>query len=262
MGQHRMQRPPPKRAYQPKRRRVTSTHRANPTRPGARRAGPTHALQPRYGRIVALGAAVSITAVAVASLFGAFHDSADKVPTATAPAAAQVARFSLPQPAVETPIPTAAPAPTLAVPPPAPKPTPQLKQRALPADSGNGRRVVFSINKQRVWLVGSSGRVQDTYLVSGSLTDNLRPGSYQVYSRSRYAVGIDDSGEMQYFVRFTRGERAAIGFHSIPTKDGEPLQSLSELGTPQSHGCIRQKLSDAQTMWDFAPDGTKVVVTA
>ncbi len=71
---------------------------------------------------------------------------------------------------------------------------------------------------QRVWLVGRDGGVRRTYLVSGSLTDNLRPGHYAVYSRSRWAVGIDDSGVMQYFVRFTHGAHAAIGFHDIPSK--------------------------------------------
>ena len=74
------------------------------------------------------------------------------------------------------------------------------------------------------------------------------------------AVGIDDSGVMEYFVRFTRGANAAIGFHSIPTKDGRPLQTAAELGTPQSHGCIRQALPDAVRLWTFAPVGTKVVV--
>ncbi len=117
-----------------------------------------------------------------------------------------------------------------------------------------------------MWLVDpdSSGNdlVLRSYLVSGSVTDNLSPGSFEVFSRSRWAVGIDDSGVMEYFVRFTRGANAAIGFHGIPTKQGRPLQTTAQLGTPQSHGCIRQALPDAKVLWDFAPVGTKVVVTA
>jgi lipoprotein-anchoring transpeptidase ErfK/SrfK len=76
-------------------------------------------------------------------------------------------------------------------------------------------------------------------------------------------VGVDDSGVMQYFVRFTQGPTgAAIGFHSIPTSHDVPLQKRSQLGTPQSHGCIRQWRPDAKALWDFAIVGTKVVVTA
>lgn len=131
---------------------------------------------------------------------------------------------------------------------------------ALPAASGTGRRVVFDMAAQRVWLVAADDRVRRTYLVSGSVTDNLDPGTYAVYSRSRHAWGIDDSGTMQYMVRFTRGERAAIGFHDIPVHRGEPVQTAAQLGTPQSHGCIRQLRRDARALWNFAPLGTKVVV--
>jgi len=133
---------------------------------------------------------------------------------------------------------------------------------ALPADSGTGRRIVFDQSEQRVWLVNASDKVTRTYLVSGSVTDNLSPGTYSVYSKSRWAVGVGDSGVMQYFVRFAHGDSAAIGFHTIPTKNGVALQSKRQLGTPQSHGCIRQDTADAIALWSFAPVGTDVVVTA
>lgn len=135
----------------------------------------------------------------------------------------------------------------------------------LASHTGTGRRVVFDMSAQRVWLVGQhAGRddVRRTYLVSASVTDNLSPGSYDVYSTSMHAVGIDDSGTMRYMVRFTHGDNAAIGFHDIPVRDGELVQGRAELGTPQSHGCIRQWRPDAKALWNFAPVGTKVVVVA
>ncbi len=133
---------------------------------------------------------------------------------------------------------------------------------SLPGDSGQGRRVVFSESRQRVWLVSGRQKVKRTYLVSGSVFDNLDPGSYEVYSRSERAWGIDDSGSMKWFVRFARGQRAAIGFHDIPVADGQLVQTVAQLGTPQSHGCIRQRPADARALWRFAPLGTTVVVTA
>ncbi len=134
---------------------------------------------------------------------------------------------------------------------------------AVPADSGSGRRIVFDTAQQRVWLVGQrAGRdvVRRTYLVSGSVTDNLAPGSYSVYSKSMRAWGVDDSGSMRYMVRFARGSRAAIGFHDIPEVDGRPVQGRDDLGSPQSHGCIRQARPDARALWSFSPVGTRVVV--
>jgi lipoprotein-anchoring transpeptidase ErfK/SrfK len=134
---------------------------------------------------------------------------------------------------------------------------------ALPEGSGAGKRVVFSESRQRVWLVNEDESVARTYLVSGSVYDNLQPGSYDVYSRSEDAWGVDDSGSMKYFVRFTQGDTgAAIGFHDIPVKNGIPAQTEAQLGTPLSHGCIRQRRSDAIALWKFAPLGTSVVVTA
>lgn len=130
-----------------------------------------------------------------------------------------------------------------------------------PPGSGRGRRVVFDERTQHVWLIDAGGTVTRHYPVSGSVTDNLDPGAYEVYSRSRHATGFDLSSTMQYMVRFTQGESAAIGFHSIPVDErGRALQGLSELGTPQSHGCIRQRRSDALAMWRFAHVGTAVVV--
>ncbi len=133
---------------------------------------------------------------------------------------------------------------------------------ALPGDSGTGKRVVYSEGRQRVWLVTEDGKVRRTYLVSGSAYDNLDPGTFQVYSRDKDAVGIDDSGTMKFFVRFTQGTSgAAIGFHDIPVDAGLPVQTIAQLGTPLSHGCVRQKREDAVALWKFAPIGTTVVVT-
>lgn len=151
-----------------------------------------------------------------------------------------------------------------ATPSTAPSATLAPSPHALPADSGTGRRAVFDQAEQRVWIVAEDGRVRRTYLVSGSTTDNLRPGTYHVYSRARWAVGIDDTGVMQWYVRFAHGteQGAPIGFHSIPTHFGRPLQKVSQLGTPRSDGCVRQRTKDAIAMWHFARLGTKVVVVA
>jgi lipoprotein-anchoring transpeptidase ErfK/SrfK len=139
---------------------------------------------------------------------------------------------------------------------------PQL-DATLPEGSGSGKRVVFSEGRQRVWLVDDDEKVVRTYLVSGSVYDNLEPGAFNVYSRSEDAWGVDDSGSMKYFVRFTQGDSgAAIGFHDIPVKDGQLAQTEAQLGTPTSHGCIRQRRSDAIALWEFAPLGTSVIVTA
>jgi lipoprotein-anchoring transpeptidase ErfK/SrfK len=134
---------------------------------------------------------------------------------------------------------------------------------ALPANSGQGRRIVFSDAAQRVWLVTGGGNVKRTYLVSGSKYDNLNPGTYSVGGKTRHATAFDYSGSMEYFVQFATGYTAPIGFHTVPVDNaGRPEQSKEQLGTPTSAGCVRQWRDDAVALWDFADLGTTVVVTA
>jgi hypothetical protein len=234
-------------------------------------------VRPRYGRIAVLSAAVTVSLVAALAGLGvlasgstdpglaagaaAFTHETDPIdgtsttpttsPTTVSPLTADVpsADTSTTAPADGDPSGSAA--------------ATTVDETAVPAQSGTGKRIVFDQSLQRVWLVGGDDTARRTYLVSGSVTDNLQPGTYDVYARSRWAVGIDDSGVMQYFVRFTQGPTgAAIGFHTIPTKNGTPLQTKAQLGTPQSHGCIRQATPDAIALWNFAPVGTEVVVVA
>lgn len=133
----------------------------------------------------------------------------------------------------------------------------------VPARSGQGKRIVYDISEQRVWLVTRKDKVARTYLVSGGTNpDLLDPGRYEVYSKSRHAVSFDSEETMNYMVRFAHGERAAIGFHDIPAyHDGTLAQSRSDLGTPQSAGCIRQWITDAKALWEFSRIETPVVVT-
>lgn len=132
---------------------------------------------------------------------------------------------------------------------------------ALPADSGSGHRVVYSIGAQQVWLVDGD-TVTRTYKVSGSRYDQLDAGAYEVFSRSRHTTSWHGTETMEYMVRFHRGVRSNIGFHDIPvdTVSGSEVQTVSDLGTPLSDGCIRQDVVDAAALWEFAPVGTPVVV--
>ena len=144
-----------------------------------------------------------------------------------------------------------------------PPPPPTVPSWVLPANSGTGRRAVYSKSRQRVWAVDSNGTVLKTHLVSGKLKwCDPRVGQYRVFSRSRYTNSIQNpSIKWGYMIRFTKGcEGGNIGFHEIPNKFGVPLQSIWQLGTPLSAGCIRQGPDDARWMWNWAWVGTKVVV--
>jgi lipoprotein-anchoring transpeptidase ErfK/SrfK len=259
-----------------------SRHRAQPPRrhappPAGRRRA--EQAQPRYGRLAVLGASVSVTGIAMLGGVGvlpsvASGDSGDDGDTARDSSAAtgSVLAGAATTPSAQPSTPPATQPSTQSTPLGGGAGNKDENQLAVsdtdanppvPDDSGDGRRIVFDQSDQRVWLVDDDEDVERTYLVSGSLYDNLEPGTYSVYSKSEQAWGIEDSGTMQYFVRFTEGTNgAAIGFHDIPIDNGELVQTVEELGTPQSHGCVRQERADAIALWEFAPVGTEVDVTA
>ncbi|MEO6606115.1 MAG: L,D-transpeptidase [Aeromicrobium sp.] len=217
-----------------------SLHRA------PRRRGRIAAIVLAYGLTVAAGAAA-----AVGAMPGFTHADPAAASGALAPAAietAELEQLDIPKPKVTPKVQALTAAPDKA---------------ALPAGSGTGMRIVFDQSDQRVWLVKADGSVERTYLVSGSRFNNLQPGSYTVQSKSRTAGAFDGSGTMEYFVRFATGFSEPIGFHSVPHDNAGVLeQTKAQLGTRLSAGCVRQWLPDAIALWDFAPIGTNVVVTA
>ena len=140
-------------------------------------------------------------------------------------------------------------------------PAPSVELPPVPANSGSGRRVVYSRAQQRVWAIEADGTVVKTHLVSGRLYEPYA-GTYSVYSRSMYTYSTENPNvKWRYMVRFAYGPGGGrIGFHEIPNKNGVPMQAYSQLGQPLSGGCVRQTTADAIWMWDWAQLGTTVVV--
>lgn len=145
-------------------------------------------------------------------------------------------------------------------PPPTTMPPPET---FVPAGSGTGKRVIYSKSLQLVWAVDATEHLVRSYRVSGRM-DQPKVGSYQVFSKSQYTCSSSNRNTcMRYMVRFAKGrEGDNIGFHEIPKLNGVPLQSEDELGTPLSHGCVRQATVDAEFLWAWAAIGTTVVVIA
>ncbi|MEO7369567.1 MAG: L,D-transpeptidase [Ilumatobacteraceae bacterium] len=206
---------------------------------------------------LAVPAVVSATTPATTTTI-AGDGGAVNVPIATniapADAPAQATRGSSIQETPTLPPPPAEPPTTAAVVAPVDTGVPYL--------SGVGRRVVYSKNQMRVWIVGNDDVTIRTYRVSGRM-GQPSPGTYHVFSRSSYTCNIDHPNIcMRFMVRFTHGPSGDnIGFHEIPKQNGVPIEADSQLGQALSGGCVRQATADAVFMWDFGVIGTTVVVT-
>jgi lipoprotein-anchoring transpeptidase ErfK/SrfK len=132
----------------------------------------------------------------------------------------------------------------------------------LPADSGSGRRIVYANELQWVWIVDEDGGVLRSLPVSGrKYVPN--PGSYKVFGQDERTQNMFfPEIKMDYMTRFAISPNGKnyIGFHAIPFKYGNPMQTEDQLGTFQSGGCIRMTRDDAIFIFNWADLGTKVVV--
>ncbi len=134
-------------------------------------------------------------------------------------------------------------------------------EEVLPADSGTGRRIVYSNRGQRVWAVDESGVVVKTHQVSGRIgTPGV--GTYRVWSRSDTTCAASNSAICwRWMIRFAIGPNGGnVGFHEIPIRGGQPVQTVDQLGQALSGGCVRQATADAEWMWEWAQLDTVVVV--
>jgi lipoprotein-anchoring transpeptidase ErfK/SrfK len=131
----------------------------------------------------------------------------------------------------------------------------------VPPNSGVGRRIVYSNPQQRVWLIEADGRVVNSHLVSGKYR-TPDAGTYRIFSKSRKAYAGHDNIEMDDMVRFAHSATSGIpiGFHGIPRRNGQPMQTEDDLGGFRSAGCVRQSGQEAAFLYDWAQVGDTVVV--
>ncbi|MFD5230691.1 hypothetical protein ACFWJ5_19595 [Streptomyces qaidamensis] len=134
---------------------------------------------------------------------------------------------------------------------------PQVKRdaTALPHESGKGARVVYSLRRDRVWLVAGDEAVSRTFEVEPSAVDPA-PGSYSVTSRSNAVTG-SDGVPVEHVVRFASVDGVVIGFSAAVNESATP----APVPDPKVRtGGIRESRADGDAMWTFATIGRRVVV--
>lgn len=117
-------------------------------------------------------------------------------------------------------------------------------------------RIVLS--KQELHQV-LGGVVFSTYSVSTGKAGMRTPtGTFTVLSKNKKAWSKSAGLWMPWWMAFTtRGN----GIHELPEWPGGKKEGANHLGIPVSHGCVRLGVGPAKLMYDWAPVGTKIVVT-
>ncbi|MYS21169.1 hypothetical protein GTW78_13315 [Streptomyces sp. SID4948] len=123
---------------------------------------------------------------------------------------------------------------------------------AVPAGSGTGERVVYSIGRGRVWLVGADERVRRTFPVAGgAVVPDL--GAHRVFARRARGAG-GDGAQVEHIVLFGRAEGQNVGFSAA--LDG----SLTRLAPAKRTAAIREARPDGAALWREATLGATIQV--
>ncbi|WP_439946311.1 hypothetical protein [Streptomyces sp. BBFR109] len=162
------------------------------------------------------------------------------------------AQSTVPEDLIGRPGPSATPAASTAK-----APRDSRHPTALPANSGTGERVVYSVDDDRVWLVSAGGTVENTFQVTPGSVDPA-PGTYTVTSRSKAVTGTDGV-PVEHVVRFADVQGVVVGF-SAAVDQSTPQDGDTGADTSVKTGGIRESRADGEAMWMFATIGQKVVV--
>jgi hypothetical protein len=136
--------------------------------------------------------------------------------------------------------------------------TPPPNPLALPENSGKGKRVVYSLGRSLVWLVGPDNKVQlAAHSVAGTLTPT--PGTYPV-SKWRMSNKGADGTPVQYQVLWgPSSDDTRFAFDAIASLPADQMPQKPASGTKT--GGVRLTQNDAAAVWQFATaKGTQVVV--
>ncbi|MEV6115118.1 hypothetical protein AB0L59_22005 [Streptomyces sp. NPDC052109] len=132
----------------------------------------------------------------------------------------------------------------------APKPS---APAALPAASGQGRRIVYSVGGKRVWMVDATGKATRSFTVWPG-TVSPEPGRYSITDRGQSPLKGSDGVEIEHIMYFARVSGVSIAFSNALDGSSPPPVNGRKLGG------IRLHKEDGAALWSFGVKGTTVTV--
>ncbi|MDX3415443.1 hypothetical protein PV661_14435 [Streptomyces sp. MD20-1-1] len=124
---------------------------------------------------------------------------------------------------------------------------------AVPADSGTGRRIVYSLGQKRVWLVDASDAARRSFAVwPGTVAPD--PGSYAIGTRNEATTG-SDGVPVEHIMYFAQKSGVFVAFSNAVDGSSPPPPDPGA-----QTGGIRVAKQDGKALWTFGTAGTTVYV--
>ncbi|WP_282704145.1 hypothetical protein [Streptomyces sp. CC219B] len=136
---------------------------------------------------------------------------------------------------------------------PEPQPTESAAPAAVPDGSGTGRRIVYSLGQDRVWLVDASDSPRRTFAVWPGTVDP-DPGTYTVGTRTEDPITGSDGVRIEHVVYFAVKSGVNVAFSNAVDGSSPPPADGARTGG------IRMTTADGSALWTFGSAGTTVAV--
>jgi lipoprotein-anchoring transpeptidase ErfK/SrfK len=123
------------------------------------------------------------------------------------------------------------------------------------------KRIIISIQEQRLWVYEYGKQIQKFVISTGIDRSPTQPGIFQVQShiRSAYA-SIWDLTMPNFLGIYEAWPGFMNGIHGLPTLSNGRILWANVLGKPASYGCIILNLNAADWLYQWAEDGVVVEI--
>ncbi|SBT89833.1 hypothetical protein GA0115233_101287 [Streptomyces sp. DI166] len=128
------------------------------------------------------------------------------------------------------------------------------KSKRVPDGSGTGRRIVYSLGENRVWLVDASEATRRTFAVWPGTVDP-EPGKYTVGQRTEDPITGSDGVRIEHVVYFAVRSGVNVAFSNAVDGSSPPPPADGA-----RTGGIRMSDKDGSALWAFGTAGTTVTV--
>lgn len=119
------------------------------------------------------------------------------------------------------------------------------------------KHIEVFLTKQRLSYYLGSVRLGEMRISSGKWNWPTPTGTFKIINKSPKAWSKLAGLWMPYWMGFAGGK---FGIHDLPVWPNGKKEGESHIGKPVSHGCIRVATSNAKTLYQWTPIGTKLII--
>jgi lipoprotein-anchoring transpeptidase ErfK/SrfK len=133
----------------------------------------------------------------------------------------------------------------------------------LPLPIVPGKRITVSLSSQMMWAYENDALTWEWPVSTGRPSSPTAPGVFQIQSHELDAYAPDWDLNMPHFMGIYRpvpDSDVMNGFHGFPSRGGAQVVWTNSLGQQVTYGCILVSSDNAALLYDWAEDGTIVVV--